>query len=74
MSDVKAWCEFDEDISSMLENTLRGTSKIKLEVMGDLIYDYARGRFGIIELLKQRPAPKPSMRLKVIARLRGELR
>ena len=31
MSDGKAWREFDEDISSMLENTLRGTSKIKLD-------------------------------------------
>ena len=41
MNDQKAWREFDEDISGMLENTLRGTSKRKLEVIGDLIHDFA---------------------------------
>ena len=33
MADEKAWREFDEDISMMQENTLKGTSKRKLEVM-----------------------------------------
>ena len=31
MADEKAWREFDEDVSRMLENTLKGTSKRKLE-------------------------------------------
>ena len=44
MADEKAWREFDEDITMMLENTLKGTSKRKLEVMGDMIYDCGRVR------------------------------
>ena len=74
MADEKAWREFDEDISRMLENTLKGTSKRKLEVMGDFIYDCGRVRFGVIEQRKQRPAPTPSRRQKEISRLRRELR
>ena len=37
MADEKAWREFDEDISMMVVNTLKGTLKRKLEKMGDLI-------------------------------------
>ena len=71
---MKAWCEFDEDINMMLENTLKGTSKRKLEVMGDMIYDCGTVRFGIVEPRQQRPAPTPSRRQKEISRLRKELR
>ena len=79
MADEKAWCKFDEDISMMLENTLKGTSKRKLEVKGDMIYDCGRVRFGIVETqqickLQQRPAPTPSRHQKEISRLRKELR
>ncbi len=74
MNDQKAWREFDEDISGMLENTLRGTSKRKLEVMGDLIHEFSEVRFGLVEPRKQSPAPTPSRRQKEISRLRRELR
>ena len=60
MTDEKAWREFDEDISMILENTLKGTSK--------------RKKFGIVEPLQQRPASTPSRRQKEISRLRKELR
>ena len=60
MTDEKAWREFDEDISMILENTLKGTSK--------------RKKFGIVEPLQQRPASTPRRRQKEISRLRKELR
>ncbi|XP_072047083.1 uncharacterized protein [Amphiura filiformis] len=74
MADEKTWREFDEDISMMLENTLKGTSKRKLEVMGDLIYDFGKVRFGTVESRQQRPEPTPNRRQKEISRLRKELR
>ena len=74
MADEKAWRKFDEVISMMLENTLKGTSKRKLEVMGDMIYDCVRVRFRIVEPRQQRPAPTPSRRQKEISRFRKELR
>ena len=74
MADEKAWREFDEDISMMLENTLKGTSKRKLEKMGDLIYDVGKARFGLVELRERRPEQTPNRRQKEISRLRRELR
>ena len=73
MADEKAW-RGDEVVSRMLENTLKGTSKKKLEVMGNFIYDCGRVRIGVIKQRKQHPAPTPSRRQKEISRLRRELR
>ena len=56
MADEKAWREFDEDVSRMLENTLKGISKGKLKMMGDFIYDCRRVRLRFIEQRKKRPA------------------
>ncbi len=76
MADEKAWREFDEDISMMVVNNLKGTSKWKLEKMGDLIYDVGKPRFGLIEWRDWRPEQTPNRRQKDIStcRLRRELR
>ncbi|KAI8487002.1 hypothetical protein Bbelb_352620 [Branchiostoma belcheri] len=54
-----------------LEYNVKGTAKRKLEVMGDLIYDFRKERFGVVEPRKQRPAPTPSrqQRLKWLRQL-----
>ena len=72
MAYEKAWCDFDEDVGLMLENMLKGTSKRKLEVMGDLILTF-RVRFGVLEACKEHAAPTPSRCQKEIARIKREL-
>ncbi|XP_019626566.1 PREDICTED: uncharacterized protein LOC109471671 [Branchiostoma belcheri] len=47
MADEKTWREFDEDTSKMLKKKLKGSAKEKLEVIGDLIYDFGEERFGV---------------------------
>ena len=74
MAEEKEWCEFDEDITSILENNLKGTSKRKLEVMGDMIYNLGESRFGILEKKKKQALKEPSRRQREIKRLRQELR
>ncbi len=71
MNDQKACSKFDEVISRMLENTLKGTPKRKLEVMGDLIHDFVKGRFDLVEPRKQSPAPTLNRPQKEISRLRN---
>ena len=44
MANERAWREFDDDISMMLENTPKRTLKRKLDVMGDLIFDFVKGQ------------------------------
>ena len=65
---------FDEDITSILENNLKGTSERKLEVMGDMIYNLGESRFGVIEMKKKQEVKEPSRRQREIKRLRQELR
>jgi hypothetical protein len=74
MSEEKIWREFDEDITQILENTLRGTSKRKLEVMGDLMYDVARVRFGVKEQKAKPPERLPNRREVEIGRIKKELK
>lgn len=42
MIEEKVWFEFDKDITLMVGSTLKRTSKRKLEVMVDLIYDFEK--------------------------------
>ena len=44
----------------MLGSTLKGTSKRKLEVMSDLIDDFGRVRFGLLERKRQQLEKTPS--------------
>ncbi len=74
IANEKAWREFDEDSSMVVVNTPKGTSKRKLEKMGDLIYDVGKARFGLIELRERWPEQAPNRRQKEISRLRRELR
>ncbi|XP_072913309.1 uncharacterized protein [Hemitrygon akajei] len=74
MADEKAWRVFEEYIGMILENTFVGTSKRKLEVMGDMIYDVEKYRFGLVELKKAKPTQTPSRCQKEIGRLRREFR
>ena len=74
MAEEREWCEFDEDITSILENNLKGTSKRKLEVMGDMIYNLGESRCGILEKKKKQALKEPSRRQREIKRLRQELR
>ena len=73
MAEEREWCEFGEDITSILENNLKGTLKRKLEVMGDMIYNLGELRFGILEKKKQ-ALKESSRRQREIKRLRQELR
>ena len=69
MADEKAWCEFYEDINTLLENMLKGTSKRKLEAMGDLIYDL-QGQVWSLGSTQGTSCTKPSMYQKTIAQLK----
>ncbi|XP_078679452.1 uncharacterized protein LOC144915086 [Branchiostoma floridae x Branchiostoma belcheri] len=74
MADEKTWREFDEDTSKMLKKKLKGSAKEKLEVIGDLIYDFGEERFGVDKPRERDPVSKPSRRQRIIARLKKELR
>ena len=62
------WWRHQHDAGKHFEGTIK--EKL-LEVMGDMIYDCGRVRFGIVE---PQPAPTPSRRQKEISRLTKELR
>ena len=66
MSDEKAWREFDEDISSILDNNFKGTW---MEIMGDMIYNLFESRLGVVDFIKI-----PSRRHRGIWGLRQQLK
>ena len=68
------WMEVNTDLCNILEG-LKGTTRKKLEKMGDLIYSYGSERFGAVERKRSEPTiPTKSRRQKEIDRLVRERR
>ena len=74
MADEKVQREFDEDLHMLLEISLKGSSKRKLELIGVTIYEAGKDRFGLIEPKKVKPTHTPSRRQKEISSWKRELR
>ena len=69
MSEETEWCYCDENT-----NNLKGTSIMKLEVMGDMIYNLGESRFDIEKTKKKQVVKEPSRRRREIIRLKQEFR
>lgn len=53
----EVWCRLDEDLSGVLQHSLQGTVERKLNMMGNIIYEECRERFGE-HTTKQTTAPR----------------
>ncbi len=53
----EVWCRLDEHLSGVLQHSLRGTVEHKLTLMGNIIYEECRERFGEC-ISKQTIAPR----------------
>ncbi len=45
---VAVWQQLDEDLSFILEQSLRGQVETKLNCIGDILYEECRNRFGVV--------------------------
>lgn len=45
---VAVWQQLDEDLSFILEHSLRGQVETKLNCIGDILYEECRNRFGVV--------------------------
>ena len=45
-SDRVAWQKLDNDLSQLLELALRGSVENKIKILGEIIYEECKGRFG----------------------------
>lgn len=67
-NDRVAWQRLDADVSQLLELALRGSIESKLNIMGDIIFEVCRERFG--EVSKKEPtAPGKGRREREIEQL-----
>ena len=73
LSDKKAWEEMDEDLSKVLELSLKGDIKKKLQAMGRITYSYGNDRFGLVEA-KERPPKGKGRREEKINKLKVQIR
>lgn len=51
---------FDQNLYTVLQNSIRGSVTAKLNIFGDIIYEEGKGRFG--ELIQRKIPPKQSGR------------
>lgn len=74
---MAVWQKLDEDLSVILEHSLRGQVETKLNCFGDILYKECRGRFGVVAG-KQRSGPKQKGRrerkIKQLVKRRRQLR
>lgn len=47
-NEVAVWQHLDEDLSFILEHSLRGQVETKLNCIGDILYEECRSRFGVV--------------------------
>lgn len=46
---AKAWCQFDKDVDSILEATMKGGADRKIHTMETMIISIATERFGTVD-------------------------
>ena len=68
------WQAFEEEVDTVLENTLAGTVDRKLAVMATIMYSMGKSRFGVQEKKEPRTKPADNRRQIKNARLRGDIR
>ncbi|CAM4377895.1 unnamed protein product [Leuciscus chuanchicus] len=68
------WAQLDDDINTILENTLKGDAAKKIKIMVDIVYQACHDTFGEKEGKTPRPPAGPSRRQRQIKELREELK
>ncbi|XP_060603696.1 uncharacterized protein LOC132756599 [Ruditapes philippinarum] len=68
-----SWKRFEDELDQMMEHVLVGKVDNKLHVMSEIIYNFGKKRFGIIEGKRKKPV-KENRRVQKIAKMRGDLR
>lgn len=76
-NETAVWQQLDNDLSIILENSLRGQVETNLNCIGDILYEECRGRFGILEA-RRSTGPKQKGRrereIEALVRRRRQLR
>ncbi len=68
------WAQLDNDLNTILENTLKGDAAKKIKIMVEVVYQACHDAFGAKEGKTPRPPAGPSRRQRQIKELREELK
>ncbi len=68
------WAQLDNDLNTILENTLKGDAAKKIKIMVEVVYQACHDAFGVKEGKTPRPPVGPSRRQRQIKELREELK